>query len=115
MVLIPEIPFTLEKVVEKVRERQMRGRNFSIVVVAEGAKPLGGEMVVSRRIEDSPDPIRLGGIGQKISTELEQSFGIESRVTVLGHLQRGEASALTAFWPADTGVCQRWPWKENLE
>jgi phosphofructokinase-like protein len=89
VVLIPEIPFTLEKVVEKVRERQMRGRNFSIVVVAEGAKPLGGEMVVSRRIEDSPDPIRLGGIGQKISTELEQSFGIESRVTVLGHLQRG--------------------------
>lgn len=89
VVLIPEIPFTIEKMVEKVKERQQRGRNFSIVVVAEGAKPLGGEMVVSRRVAGSPDPIRLGGIGQKITVEMEQSFGIESRVTVLGHLQRG--------------------------
>ena len=89
VVLIPEIPFTLEKVAEKIRQRKERGRSFSIVVVAEGAKPAGGEMTVSRVVKGSPDPVRLGGIGNSISAALEGLTGLETRVTVLGHLQRG--------------------------
>lgn len=89
IILIPEIPFDLKNVAQKVAERKQTGKNFSIVVVAEGAKPRGGEMVVSQIVKNSPDPIRLGGIGQKIANELEQLTGFESRVTVLGYLQRG--------------------------
>lgn len=89
VVLIPEIPFTLDKVAEKILERKKKGRSFSIVVVAEGAKPAGGEVAVSRVVQGSPDPVRLGGIGNNISAALEELTGLETRVTVLGHLQRG--------------------------
>ena len=89
VVLIPEIPFSLEQVVGKIRERKNRGRNFSIIIVAEGAKPKGGEQMVKRLVEGSPDPVRLGGIGGEIANELEEMTGFETRVTVLGHLQRG--------------------------
>lgn len=89
MILIPEIPYDIREVAAKALERKNNGKNFSIVVVAEGAKPKDGEMVVSHIVKDSPDPIRLGGIGQKIAGELEQLTGMDTRVTVLGHLQRG--------------------------
>ena len=89
MIMIPEIPYDIKKIAQKAIERQKAGKNFSIVVVAEGAKPKDGEMVVSQIIKDSPDPVRLGGIGQKIAQDLTDITGIDSRVTVLGHLQRG--------------------------
>lgn len=89
VILIPEKPFSIEKVCEKVEERVKRGRKFSIVVVAEGAVPQGGKMVVNRLVDGSPDPIRLGGIGNKVGEAIEQCSGKETRVTVLGHLQRG--------------------------
>ena len=89
MILIPEIPYDIHKVAAKAIERKNNGKNFSIVVVAEGAKPKGGEMVISHVVKDSPDPIRLGGIGQKIASDLAEITGIDARVTVLGHLQRG--------------------------
>lgn len=89
VILIPEIPFQLTKVSEKINERRRNGKLFSIIVVAEGATPLGGQMVVAKIIEDSPDPIRLGGIGQQVADALARETGLESRVTVLGHLQRG--------------------------
>lgn len=89
IILIPEIPFTYEKVVAKINERLSQNKRFSLVVVAEGAKPLGGDMVIQKVISESPDPLRLGGIGQAVAGELERLTGIESRVTVLGHLQRG--------------------------
>ncbi len=88
LILIPEIPFRLEKVYEHVRSRIASGKKFSIVVVGEGAKPLGGREVVQRRIEDSTDPVRLGGIGYWLSDQIEHHVQIETRVTVLGHLQR---------------------------
>lgn len=88
-ILIPEIPYDLEVVAEKLRRRRRNGKEFSVVVVAEGAKPVGGEMVVSKIVGNSPDPIRLGGIGAKIAYELEEMVGLESRATILGHLQRG--------------------------
>ena len=89
VILIPEIPYELDKVCRVVVERSKRGRRFSIVVVSEGAKPVGGEMVVRQTVKDSTDPVRLGGIGQQLANQIEESTGLESRFTVLGHLQRG--------------------------
>ena len=89
VVLLPEIPYSLESVVDCLRRRKDIGKSFSIVVVAEGAMPKGGGVVVSKIVENSPDPIRLGGIGNKVAAEIEAATGIETRVTVLGHLQRG--------------------------
>jgi ATP-dependent phosphofructokinase / diphosphate-dependent phosphofructokinase len=89
VILLPEIPYSLEKVCSTVVERSKRGRRFSIVVVSEGARPAGGEMVVSRQVANSTDPVRLGGIGQAVAAKIEECTGLESRFTVLGHLQRG--------------------------
>jgi len=89
VILIPEIPYDLERICEVVKKRSREGRRFSIVVVSEGAKPIGGDMTVQRVVEESTDPVRLGGIGHKIARDIEKRTGLESRVTVLGHLQRG--------------------------
>jgi 6-phosphofructokinase 1 len=87
VILIPEIPFKLESVVEKIRRRAQDGRFFSILAVSEGAKPLGGEQVYSRGGDEVYVP-RLGGVGQLVGEYIEKA-GFETRVTVLGHLQRG--------------------------
>lgn len=89
VILIPEKPFLVESICAKVAERANQGKKFSIVVVAEGAAPEGGEMVVQRIVEGSPDPVRLGGIGNQVADAIERCAGQETRVTVLGHLQRG--------------------------
>lgn len=89
VILIPEIPYSIEKVAEKIRQRYESGKKFSIVVVAEGARPIGGEMVVQRIVADSFEPVRLGGIGNLVGEQIEHITGMETRVTVLGHLQRG--------------------------
>jgi 6-phosphofructokinase 1 len=87
VILIPEIPFRFESVVAKVRQRVERGYLFSIVAVSEGAKPLSGGQVFSRQGDEIYVP-RLGGIGQIVGEQIEKQ-GFETRVTVLGHLQRG--------------------------
>jgi phosphofructokinase-like protein len=89
VILIPEIPFNIAKVVEKINDRKKNGKNFSIVVVAEGARGEHEELTVQKVLKDSPDPLRLGGIGQKIAAWLEDKTGNETRYTILGHLQRG--------------------------
>ena len=89
VILIPEMPYRTDKVCNFVLERSKKGRRFSIVIVAEGAMPEGGEHIVQRVVKDSTDPVRLGGIGLKIARDIEDRTGLESRVTVLGHLQRG--------------------------
>ncbi|MDR7419574.1 MAG: ATP-dependent 6-phosphofructokinase [Armatimonadota bacterium] len=87
-VLIPEIPYELDAVERTIEERAARGRRFSIVVVAEGAHPEGGEPVY--REPGAPGKLpRLGGIGQRVADALAERTGRESRCTVLGHLQRG--------------------------
>jgi len=89
VILIPEIPFQWEPVFEACRRRAQKGKRFSIICVAEGARPEGGKMVVRRHVEGSPDPVRLGGIGRLVTGTIEQNTGIESRATVLGYVQRG--------------------------
>lgn len=88
-ILIPEKPFDIKQVCKYIRQRQKRGRNFSIIVVAEGAKPKGGEEVVYSESVDAFGHVRLGGIGYFLGKEIEKRLGIETRVVVLGHLQRG--------------------------
>lgn len=88
VILIPEIPYDLGKVCEKIMARDRAGRHFSIVVVAEGAFPVGGHASV---IGDSApgESRRVGGIASRIAWDIEQTTGKESRSLVLGHLQRG--------------------------
>lgn len=87
-ILIPEIPYDINKVADKISERTNQGRHFSIVVAAEGAKAIGGGYVVhgSKRVGEME---RLGGVGQQVSTALEEITGKQARCVVLGHLQRG--------------------------
>lgn len=88
-VLIPEIPYDLNAVVDKINQRKEKGKNYSIIVVAEGAKPIGGEMTIRASVGDSPDKLRLGGAGEYVAREIEKLIGMEARCTMLGHLQRG--------------------------
>jgi 6-phosphofructokinase 1 len=84
VILIPEIPFDIDRVCDKIRERERAGRHFSIVVVAEGAVPKGGHEVYQ---DDAHQ--RLGGISELVARDIEQRTGKETRSLVLGHLQRG--------------------------
>jgi 6-phosphofructokinase 1 len=89
-ILVPERPFEVEQVAEHLRKRHARGPNFSIVVVAEGATPHKGTLHVhSDAATDAFGHARLGGIGVALERELERITGYESRVTILGHIQRG--------------------------
>jgi 6-phosphofructokinase 1 len=87
VILIPEIPFDIEVVCEKILDREARGRRFSIVVVAEGARPVGGEMVVKNHVAGRE--AQLGGIAELVATQIAHKTGKETRTVVLGHLQRG--------------------------
>jgi ATP-dependent phosphofructokinase / diphosphate-dependent phosphofructokinase len=89
IILIPEIPYDIQAISEKVKERNKKGKRFSIVVIAEGAKSKGGDMVIQRIVKESPDPIRLGGIGFVLGEQIEKSTGLETRTVVMGHLLRG--------------------------
>jgi 6-phosphofructokinase 1 len=95
VILIPEKPFDVKEICEYIKRRQERGRNFSIIVVAEGAKPKGGKEIVYSESIDEFGHIRLGGIGYYLGKEIEKCLSIETRVVVLGHLQRGGSP--TAF------------------
>lgn len=91
VILIPEIPYRLEKIVACINKRREQGRLFSIIVVAEGAMPSGGEATIKRIVPDSAEQIRLGGISLILGTQLEKLMGLETRSVVMGHLQRGGA------------------------
>lgn len=94
-ILIPEKPFDLNEVCDYIKRRQKRGRNFSIIVVAEGAKPKGKTEIVYGESVDEFGHVRFGGVGYYIGKKIEKRLGIETRVVVLGHLQRGGSP--TAF------------------
>ena len=89
VILIPEVPFDIDQVAETIRQRHARGRYFSIVVAAEGAKFAGGNETLPAAGLDEFGHARLGGIGSVLAQEIEKRTGFESRSVVLGHIQRG--------------------------
>jgi len=89
IILIPEFPIDLDEVTDLLKKRHARGKNFSIVVVAEGAQFKEGTVVVQEKKLDEFGHIRLGGIGDVLAKEIEKRTGFETRVSVLGHIQRG--------------------------
>lgn len=106
-ILIPEVPFGIEEVCKNLRERYNRGKKFSIIAVAEGAQPkeptltiqssekdvsghnIGSKLITQAQEKDAFGHVRLGGIGQYLAKEIEKRMDVETRVTVLGHVQRG--------------------------
>ncbi|MDQ4065574.1 MAG: 6-phosphofructokinase [Actinomycetota bacterium] len=88
-ILVPERPFNIDQVCEHIKHRHKRGHTFSIVVVAEGSKPEEGEETVQEGNTDAFGHVRLGGIGVFLEREIEKRTGYETRVTILGHIQRG--------------------------
>ena len=91
VILIPEIPYDINKVAEKIKNRQKRGKNFSVVVVAEGAKPIGGDITVENERDNGKgvDNTKLGGVGPIVAKQLQELTGLEARNTTLGYMQRG--------------------------
>jgi ATP-dependent phosphofructokinase / diphosphate-dependent phosphofructokinase len=88
-ILIPEQPFDIAEVTDRIRRRHEQGRYASIVVVAEGATPKQGTLALASGERDQFGHVRLGGIGTVVATEIERRTGYETRVTILGHIQRG--------------------------
>ena len=95
VILIPEIPIDIEETCNLLKKRHARGKLFSIVVVAEGAKFKEGTMITQEEKLDEFGHVRLGGIGETLGQEIEKRMGYETRVSVLGHIQRGGSP--TAF------------------
>lgn len=105
VILIPEIPFSVESVAEKIRARDASGSNFSIIVVAEGAIEIGHELIYQDKGDGLRAP-RLGGIGQHLQKDLEEVTGRETRCVVLGHLQRGgQPNAFDRMLATNFGSC----------
>ena len=100
VILIPEIPFHMDKIVQAIKARERRGRNFSIIVAAEGTMPVGGHTVSQGFYKEADRRIRLGGIGRLVAQALEKRTGDEARVVILGHLQRGGAPTAYDRWLA---------------
>ena len=89
VILIPEFEYDVEEVARLCRAREQDGRRFTLVCIAEGAKPRGGQHAVRQIVADSPDPVRLGGIASVLEHQLAQLLRSEVRTTILGHVQRG--------------------------
>ncbi len=93
VILIPEIPYDINSVAKVIFDRYNRGSKFSIICISEGAKPIGGEVTIKRIDKDSPDSVKLGGVGSILAAQLEQIVkpvtGQDIRVTTLGYIQRG--------------------------
>jgi 6-phosphofructokinase 1 len=105
VILIPEIPFSIDSVAEKIRAREKAGSNFSIIVIAEGAVEIGHEQIFQDRGDKQHAP-RLGGIGVYCRTQLEERINKEVRCVVLGHLQRGgRPNAFDRMLATNFGSC----------
>jgi ATP-dependent phosphofructokinase / diphosphate-dependent phosphofructokinase len=89
VILLPEIPYDMDSVCRKIREREERGRRFSVVVAAEGAMPRGGAPSLKGPAAAGGGMVRLGGVGDAVAAEIERRTGKETRALTLGHLQRG--------------------------
>jgi phosphofructokinase-like protein len=89
VILIPEMEYDIEEVARVCRAREQGGQRYTLICVAEGAKPIGGQHAIRQVVADSPDPLRLGGICGVLEQQLTQRLTSEVRRTMLGHVQRG--------------------------
>jgi 6-phosphofructokinase 1 len=90
IILLPEIPYDINEIVKVIKERDERGLYDTVIVVSEGAKPKGGDVVIKKIVADSADTVRLGGVGEQLASQLEALLdGKEVRATNIGHTQRG--------------------------
>jgi len=89
IILIPEIPFSLERIKDQIDARVRDGHKYTLIVVSEGAREEGKDYSIMKMVKNSHDPIRLGGAAAQLGQRLEEETGIEARATVLGHLLRG--------------------------
>lgn len=89
IILIPELPFDMERVYARVKRRYMKGRRFTIVVAAEGAYPKGGKKTFQKKIGSPGQPSRLGGVAHWVAEQIEKQTDVEARAVVLGHVLRG--------------------------
>ena len=104
VILLPELPFSLDAVLRRCREREA-GSGYTLICVAEGAHAAGSGLTVAQTIADSPDPLRLGGIGHWLQQQLQPLLQSEVRATLLGHVQRGGAPT-----PFDRVLATRFGW-----
>ncbi len=106
VILLPEIPFDIDAICSAVEDRKARGKHFSILVVSEGAAPVGGGQVFYRTVEGGAEQGRLGGVCHTLAGSIEERTGLETRVTILGHVQRGGTpSAYDRVLATRLGVC----------
>lgn len=89
VILIPEIEFSIDTVCGACLRRSEKHKAYTLIAVSEGAKPIGGDVVVDQVVDDSPDPIRLGGVSEVLCRQISERTGLECRATILGHVQRG--------------------------
>ncbi|MCL2383710.1 MAG: ATP-dependent 6-phosphofructokinase [Oscillospiraceae bacterium] len=105
VILLPEFPYSVRKVAEKIEKRNSQGDPFSIIVVGEGCIEAGGEAVIGRVVDDSPDSVRFGGVAAKLAAQLEKLVQNEVRHVALGHIQRGgNSSAFDRLLSTQYGV-----------
>jgi 6-phosphofructokinase len=104
VILIPEKPYDLNEVIRVCKEREKK-QGYTLICIAEGARSIDGGMVVAKHLENSPDPIRLGGVGNVLRQQLEQHLESEVRTTQLGHVQRGGTPT-----PYDRVLATRFGW-----
>jgi len=104
VILLPERPYSLDAVVERCRAREAN-EGYTLICVAEGARPAGGGLTVARTLADSPDPLRLGGVGAVLMQQLQPRLTSEVRATLLGHVQRGGQPT-----PFDRVLATRFGW-----
>jgi 6-phosphofructokinase 1 len=93
IILVPEYPFDFEEIIERIKKRRQLGKTFSLIIVAEGARPVGVEQIVITEKRDAFGHVRLGGVGEYLANEIEKRTGLETRSISLGHLQRGGVAA----------------------
>ena len=104
VILLPELPYRLDAIVDRCRARADR-EGYTLICVAEGARAEGGQLTVAQTLADSPDPLRLGGVGALLAHQLEPLLQCEVRATLLGHVQRGGSPT-----PFDRVLATRFGW-----
>ena len=89
VIVVPEIPYDLDAICDECLRRGHLGKRFTLIAVSEGAAPRGGHQTVEKIVHDSPDPVRLGGVSAVLAAQIAERTRLETRATILGHIQRG--------------------------